>query len=54
MKKEKFEELKIHVENLRKEYKEYSCRVGALIGITESHKDLTRKEILKLMKILFL
>lgn len=54
MEKKEFEKLKSYAENLRKEYKEYSSRVGALIGIVETCKDLTRKEILKLMEILFL
>ena len=54
MTKEKFEKLKKHAESRKKEYKEYSLRIGSLIGMVESFKDLTREEILELMKILFL
>ncbi len=54
MTKEKFEELKKHAESRRKEYEEYSLRIGSLIGMVECYKDLTREEILELMKILFL
>ena len=54
MDKEDFKKIENYARNLRKEYKELSCRAGALMGIVQSREDLTREEILKIMKILFL
>lgn len=54
MEKEEFKKIVNYTEELKKEYKEISCRAGALIGIVKTCEDLTRKEILKLMEILFL
>lgn len=54
MDKEDFKKIETYAQNLRKEYKELSCRAGALIGIVKTCEDLTREEILKIMEILFL
>ena len=54
MDKEDFKKIENYAQNLRKEYKELSCRVGALMGVVQSCEDLTREEIIKLMEILFL
>ena len=44
MDKEDFKKIKNYARNLRKEYKELSCRTGALIGIVKTCEDLTRQE----------